>query len=98
MNAVMQDSQQQRIVYWCANFIGEVLNLDPTTIGPGDEFDSFGLDSALTTSMIIEMENWLNAEISPSIFFEQISLGDIAAEVARRVAADAHSDQNHAEK
>ncbi|CAE6786030.1 hypothetical protein R69927_04179 [Paraburkholderia domus] len=85
MNAVMQDSQQQRIVYWCAEFIGKVLNLDPTTIGPDDEFDSLGLDSALTTSMIIEMENWLHAEIAPSIFFEQITLGDIAAEVARRV-------------
>ncbi|WGS51165.1 acyl carrier protein [Paraburkholderia sp. D15] len=87
MNAVMQDSQQQRIVYWCADFIGKVLNVDPISIGPDDEFDSFGLDSALTTSMIIEMENWLNAEVSPSVFFEQVTLGDIAAEIARRVRA-----------
>ncbi len=82
-------SREERIVQWCAEYIGKALDIDSTEIGADEEIERFGLDSAITTSMIIDMEQWLGIEIPPSVLFEQSTLRGIASAVAGRLQAAA---------
>ena len=62
------------IMAWCIDFISEQLHIPKAQIDVDTEFDEFGLDSALVTAMLIEMEEWLGIELSPSIVFEEPTL------------------------
>lgn len=82
MNVATQMSREDEIAAWCAAYIGRVLNIAPTEIQLDDEIERFGLDSAITTSMLIDLEEWLAVEISPAVLFEQSTLRGIASAVA----------------
>ncbi|WP_144638554.1 acyl carrier protein [Bordetella genomosp. 13] len=86
MTEVLQQGQEARIIEWCADYVGRALNIDPARVGPDEELDSFGLDSAVLTSMLIEMEEWLGVDIPPSVLFSQSTLRGVAGEVAGRLA------------
>jgi acyl carrier protein len=77
------DSNQSRIAAWSVNYIAKAIDVDPATINPNDEIDNLGLDSAMVTAMVIDMESWLGIEIPISIFFEYRTLNAVAAEVAK---------------
>jgi acyl carrier protein len=62
------------IMAWCAVFISEQLHIPKPQIDVDVEFDDLGLDSALVTAMLIEMEEWLGIELSPSVVFEEPTL------------------------
>lgn len=74
-----------RIAEWCIDYIANALGIPPDRIRPDDDFDRLGLDSAVTTAMVIDMEAWLGAEIPLSVLFEQATLRDVAAAVSRHV-------------
>lgn len=77
----------ESIQRWCVDYIARTLNIPASEIDPSGEFDSFGLDSAIATAMILDLEEWLGIEIPPSAIFEQTTIGDIAASLAQRLAA-----------
>ncbi|WDD92372.1 acyl carrier protein [Burkholderia sp. FERM BP-3421] len=76
------------IVQWCRNYIAGVLDVPVDSIDPASEFDTLGLDSALITSMLIELEEWLGIDIPPSIFFSQSTLDGMGAVLAERVVSE----------
>jgi acyl carrier protein len=76
---------QKEILSWCVDYIAKALDMPPASIRAESEVDQFGLDSVITTSMVMDMESWLGIEVPLNILFEQRTLGDIAAAVAKRL-------------
>jgi acyl carrier protein len=66
----------------CANFISQQLNVPADRIDPDMEFEDFGMDSALVTSMLMELEEWLEMELSPSLVFEEPTLDRLSRKIA----------------
>ncbi|MBT2323910.1 acyl carrier protein [Variovorax paradoxus] len=69
----------------CASFIAEQIHVPVSGIGADVEFDDFGLDSALVTTMLIDLEEWLGVELSPSLVFEEPTLNRLSRAVARQL-------------
>lgn len=74
---------EQRIVAWCSDYIAKTLGFPVSQIQPSDALDAFGLDSAITTALALDLENWLGVEVPLAILFEQRTLADIGAAVAK---------------
>lgn len=74
---------------WCRAYIGDALGISPDSIDVNREFDSLGLDSAVITSMLIELEEWLELDIPPSLFFSLGTLAAMADTLAERAARPA---------
>jgi acyl carrier protein len=72
------------ITTWCRDYISDTLEVPAESIDPSREFDALGLDSAVITSMLIELEEWLGIDIPPSTFFSQSTLRAMGAALADR--------------
>jgi acyl carrier protein len=83
-----QTKTAQDISNWCRDYIGNALGVPPESIDPTREFDALGLDSAVITSMLIELEEWLGIDIPPSTFFSQSTLSAMGAALAERAARE----------
>lgn len=77
---------EQQVREWCVDYVARVLHLPAAQVDPNAELDRFGLDSAVTTAMIIDMEDWLGIEIPPALLFEQTTLVGIASAVSKRLS------------
>lgn len=77
---------QENIVNWCKEYVGNVLDIPTSEINVDNELDRFGLDSALTTAMIIDLEALLDIDISPSILVKQTTINKIAAELSKQLS------------
>ena len=75
---------RDQIIDWCREHIAEILDLPVERIPRDAEFDSFGLDSAASVSMIIDLEDWLGFEVSPSLLFEFPTVQLLANEIIRQ--------------
>ena len=69
----------------CAAFIAEQLQRPVTSVHLDTEFDDFGLDSALVTSMLIDLEEWLGVELSPSLVFEEPTVRRLSLAISQRL-------------
>jgi acyl carrier protein len=78
----------QDIITWCRDYISDALDVPKGSIDPTREFDALGLDSAVITSMLIELEEWLGIDIPPSTFFSQSTLSSMGDALATRVARE----------
>lgn len=78
----------QDIITWCRDYISDALDVPAGSIDPTREFDALGLDSAVITSMLIELEEWLGIDIPPSTFFSQSTLSSMGDALATRVAKE----------
>jgi acyl carrier protein len=76
---------EESIVNWCTEYVCSVLDISDSEVNANSEFDRFGLDSALTTAMIIDLEELLGIDISPSILFKQTTIKNIAAEISKQL-------------
>jgi len=47
-------------------------------INPNVDFDRLGLDSAIAVSLLVDLEEWLGIEVSPSLLFEKTTLAEIS--------------------
>lgn len=81
MGVAAKTQREAEIVAWCASYIGRVLDIEAADVQPDAEIERFGLDSAIVTSMLIELEEWLEVEIPPSLLFEHGTLRSMAAAV-----------------
>ena len=78
----------ESIELWCINYIARTLNIPPNQIDPKGEFNSFGLDSAIATAMILDLEEWLGIEVPPSAIFEQVTISNLGADLMDRLTAE----------
>jgi acyl carrier protein len=76
--AVEVGRNKTEIIDWCSTFIAEMLGIPPEKLNPNAEFESFGLDSVATVSLVAELEEWLHREVSPSLLFEYPTLSSFA--------------------
>jgi acyl carrier protein len=77
------------IVDWCRQHIATLLDFPIERVPVDAEFDTFGLDSAAAVSLVVDMEEWLGTEVSPSLLFEFPSIQLLAGEILRLRAAQA---------
>lgn len=73
-----------QIVEWCRQHIAKLLNIPIERIRADAEFDSFGLDSAAAVSLVVDLEEWLGIEISPSLLFDFPTIQAVASEITRQ--------------
>lgn len=66
------------IQHWCQEYVANLLDTPVGKIDPDTEFDSFGLDSAMAVAMVLELEERLGTEISPSLLFEYTTIAQLA--------------------
>jgi len=73
-------ASEAQICDFCLDYLIRTL---PPTI-PSHEivaearFASLGLDSASSTHLLVELEDWLGIELSPEVVFEYPTIGDLA--------------------
>ncbi len=78
----------ETIEFWCIDYISRTLNIPAEEIDPQNEFHTFGLDSAIATAMILELEDWLHIEVPPSVIFEQVTIGNLVSDLTARLAVE----------
>jgi acyl carrier protein len=79
----------ESIEVWCIDYIARTLNIPSNEIDPVVEFNSFGLDSATGTAMILDLEEWIGVDIPPSAIFENVTIRNLAADLMRKFSASA---------
>jgi acyl carrier protein len=88
MRMATQAKTAQEITAWCRDYISNALGVPADSIDPDQEFDALGLDSAVITSMLIELEEWIGLDIPPSTFFAQSTLSAMGSALAERAASE----------
>ena len=68
---------------WCIDYLTRTIDNPGIAIGPEARFTELGLDSATSAYFIVELEEWLGAELAPELVFEYPTI----AELARHIAA-----------
>jgi len=89
MNNGINLKTAQDITTWCCDYLGGALDVRADSIDLTRELDELGIDSAVITSMLIEMEEWLGIDIPPSTFFSQSTLKALGDVLADRIAKEA---------
>ena len=73
-------ASEAQIRDFCLDYLGRTL----ARVVPSHEivaearFASLGLDSASSTHLLVELEDWLGIELSPEVVFEYPTIGDLA--------------------
>lgn len=75
------------IADWCRHYVANLLDTPIEKIDATTEFDRFGLDSAMAVAMILELEEHLGGEVSPSLLFEYTTIAALADHLAARSGA-----------
>lgn len=79
MTAIEQfEATKQGIENWCQCYVANLLDTPVNKIDCDTEFDSFGLDSAMAVAMILELEERLGTEVSPSLLFDYPTIASLA--------------------
>jgi acyl carrier protein len=71
---------------FCLDYLGRTLArvIPSHEIVAEARFASLGLDSASSTHLLVELEDWLGIELSPEIVFEYPTIKDLARFLARQ--------------
>ncbi len=76
------------IAEWCRHYVARLLDMPAERIDAETEFDRFGLDSAMAVAMILDLEEQLGTEVSPSLLFEYTSIATLAGHLAESAGAE----------
>lgn len=74
------------IAQWCVQFIAKLLDTPPERVGVDAEFESFGLDSAATVSLVMELEEWLGRPVDAEVVFAHPTITSLARHLAGEAA------------
>jgi len=69
---------------WCIAYLTRTLDNPSIAIGPEARFTELGLDSATSAYFIVELEEWLGAELEPELVFEYPTIAELAHHIAHR--------------
>jgi len=75
------------IANWCRHYVANLLDMAVDKVDANTEFDRFGLDSAMAVAMILELEEHLGGEVSPSLLFEYTTIAALADHLAAGTGA-----------
>lgn len=71
----------------CVSFVAQLLSEKKEAIDADAEFDRLGLDSAMAVAMILDLEEWLGVEVSPSLLFDHTTIAMLAGHLADEIGA-----------
>ena len=63
---------------WCIAYLRKTVDNPSIAIGPDASFAELGLDSATSAYFIVELEEWLGAELTPELVFEYPTISALA--------------------
>jgi acyl carrier protein len=67
------------IEHWLRNYIAEMTGVPPERISATATFDRLGLDSASAVALVGDVEDWLGAEIDPTLPYEHPTIEKLSA-------------------
>jgi len=67
---------------WCIAYLTKTVDNPAIAIGPEARFTELGLDSATSAYFIVELEEWLGAELAPELVFEYPTIAELAHHIA----------------
>ena len=73
---------EAEIAEWCLAYVKRTVGDPSTAVGPDLTFAQMGLDSASSAYFIVELEEWLGAELDPEIVSRYPTIGALAAHIA----------------
>jgi acyl carrier protein len=82
MSVKTASRSQDEIARWCIDFICSNLDIPASKVDLSSEFESFGLDSAATVGLVIELEEWLGRPVDPTVVFEHPTIAALAGHLA----------------
>ena len=72
----------------CVEYLALTLGLSNEEIEPDVNFARLGLDSANSVYLLVELEEWLELELTPELLFEHPTISDLARYLAGRAAGE----------
>ena len=72
----------------CVEYLALTLGLSNEEIEPDVNFARLGLDSANSVYLLVELEEWLELELTPDLLFEHPTISDLARYLAGRAAGE----------
>jgi acyl carrier protein len=76
---------QAQISEWIKIYLAEILEIETAEIDETYEFERFGLNSSAAVSLVGDLEEWLDFELSPSLFFEFNTIAQVSTHLAEMV-------------
>lgn len=64
---------------WLKQAIANELKTTPERIDSHQPFSSYRLDSVVTVTLAVDMEEWLGCPLDPSVFWEFETIADLAS-------------------
>ena len=72
---------------WCLAYITRTVDDPAIAVGPDVGFAEMGLDSATSAYFIVELEEWLGAELEPELVADYPTVAELARHLAGRHGA-----------
>lgn len=69
---------------WLCEQLATSLNVAMETIDPDVPFDSYGLDSTEVIGLSGDLEEWLQQQVSPMLFYDYPTVATLAEHLADR--------------
>ena len=69
---------------WCLEYVRRTVADPSIAVGPEIPFPQMGLDSATSAYFVVELEEWLGAELEPELVFEYPTIDQLAHHLAGR--------------
>jgi acyl carrier protein len=70
--------REVEIQTWLISHLAEALEIDPEGIDVKAPFDRYGLDSSVAVSLVGELEEWLECELSPTLPYDYPTVESLA--------------------
>ncbi|AUB37422.1 Acyl carrier protein [Nostoc flagelliforme CCNUN1] len=80
---------KEQITAWIKNYLANILEVENEEINENFEFERFGFNSSVAVSLVGDLEEWLELELSPSIFFEFGTIAQASAHLAEELQSSA---------
>jgi acyl carrier protein len=80
---------KDEIAALCVDQVADILRVPKESVDKTAKFARLGLDSAMTVYLQMELEDKLDLEIEPDVFYDHPSIEALSAYLAEKVAARA---------
>jgi acyl carrier protein len=74
---------QAQINNWIRAYLANLLGVEIEEINDQYEFERFGINSSAAVSLVGDLEEWLDVELSPSLFFEFNTIAQVSNHLAQ---------------
>lgn len=61
---------KEKIQAWLVSYLAELLDIEPSEVDVAIPFDRYGLDSSAAVGMTGDLEEWLGAELDPTLMYD----------------------------